>query len=114
MLDTDIRNAVLREIIRVMDLEVSPESPAIQSHKSPPLKVVTIIYQGTTSASTARRLLVDWCLAFGRQTQYTMLHEKEFLLDLATAFSEKADLGMPSTEFRGVPLRHGEYVVRRH
>ena len=114
ILDTDIRNAVLREMIRVMDLELSPESSAIKSGRSPPLQVVTVIYQGTTSASPARRLLVDWCLAFGHRCQYTMLREKEFLLDLATAFSEKADLGMPSSGFRGVPLRHGEYVVRGH
>lgn len=102
MLDTDFRNAVLREMIRVMDLELSPESPAIRSSKSPPLRVVTVIYQGTTSASPARRVLVDWNLAFGHRSQYTMLHEKEFLLDLATSFSEKADLGVPSSEFCGV------------
>jgi len=42
-----------------------------------------------------------------------MLHEKEFLLDLAAAFFKKAEIGLASSKFRGVPLRRGEYVVRR-
>lgn len=113
MLDTDFRNAVLKEIVRVINLQLSPESPAIKSDIGPPLEVVNTMYQGTTSASSARRLLVDWCLGFGRRSQYTILQEKEFLLDLTKAFSEKADIGLPASEFRSIPLSQGEYVVRK-
>jgi hypothetical protein len=42
-----------------------------------------------------------------------MLHEKEFLLDLTAAFSEKAEIGLPASAFRGVPLGLGDYVVRK-
>lgn len=95
MLDPDFRNVVLKEMVRVMNLGLAPESPAIRPGLSLPLEVVNTIYQGTTSGSPARRLLVDWCLAFGHQTKYTMLHEKEFLLDLTAAFSERPRSACP-------------------
>jgi len=111
MLDTDFRNSVLEELIHVTDLEMFPESPAICSSIGPPLQVISIIYQGTTSASPARRLLVDWCLAFGHQAQYNILHDKEFLVDIAESFSDKVEKGLASSEFRSVSLRYGEYRV---
>jgi hypothetical protein len=111
MLDKVFRDALLNEFILVMNLKQNPVSPTIALGMSPPLQVITIIYQGTTSTSPARRLLVDWCLAFGDKSQYTMLHEKEFVVDIAKSFSDKAERGMASSEFRGVLLRSGGYVV---
>jgi hypothetical protein len=40
-----------------------------------------------------------------------MLHVQGFLLDLAVPFSDKVEEGLPSSEFRGVPLRDERYVV---
>lgn len=111
MLDTEFRNAVLKEIVRIMNIESSPESRATRPSMGPSLEVVNIIYQGTPSGSPARRLLVDWCIAFGHQSQYTMLHEKEFLLGLAVSLSDKVEKGLPSSEFRGVSLRDDRYVI---
>ena len=111
MLDRVFRNALLGAIIRVMRLEQSPESLAIAADARPPLEVVNIIYQGTTSISPARRLLVDWFLGFGRHYHYTSLQEKEFLVALVTAFSKKAELGLPLTDCRGDSLRYQNYVV---
>jgi hypothetical protein len=111
MLDTKFRNALLEEIVRIMNLEQHTGTPTITFGMSPPLEVISTIYQGTTSTSPARRLLVDWCLAFGHQAQYTILHDKEFLVDIAKSFSDKTEKGLASSEFRGVSLRYGEYRI---
>lgn len=91
MLDTHVQKELTEEVIRIMDIESSPESRAAEPGMSSPFQAVSIISQGTTSTSPARRLLVDWCLAFGHQAQYNMLHEKEFLLDLAVSFCTKVE-----------------------
>jgi len=109
MLDNAFRSDLLNTMIRFMRMEEAQESSHIESNIRPPLQVVEIIYGGTTSGSPARRLLVDWCLGFGHQAEYNILHDKEFLLDIVKALSTKAENGLPSSAFRGVPLVHGDY-----
>lgn len=111
ILDKVFRDEPLDECIRIMNLRQPPESSMIALGMSPPVQVVNIIYQGTTSTSPARRLLVNWCLEFGHQAHYTMLHDKDFLVDIAKSFSDKAEKGLASSEFRGVLLRYGGYRV---
>lgn len=84
MLDRNFQDELLRELVRFMKLPVQHVVDF-----GPPFTAMSVIYQGTTASSPARRLLVDIFLRHPVEL-YGISHlEKEFLADLAKASIKK-------------------------
>ena len=65
MLDSVLRNAGVREMLRIRISEAFLFSAAKFDEWNPTTKPANIIYEGTTAGSPARRLFVDLHVRFG-------------------------------------------------
>ena len=77
LLDETIRGALIKEILRLTKL-TDKES----KHYYPKGEAVNIIYRGTTAASPARRLMVNFHVAYGITKSFDPTCEAGFVLDV--------------------------------
>lgn len=84
LLDKSVQNAVVREIIRISNIESTQDS----SLTLPSIDIVTDMYNGTCKGSAGRRLLVDIYVATGDDTWQYEGGSPEFLSDMGTALQK--------------------------
>jgi hypothetical protein len=107
MLDANCRNAIIREIFRLSQLECG--SPKAKTY--PDSQAITVIYQGTTSESPARRLMIDFAVCCGDETWFDGEDGQEYLLDFSKAMVKKLRVHKSVSEFRFVTLKAEDYFV---
>lgn len=96
-MDQSIRNAVLRELVRISTL-IWPITDA-----------ANIIYRGTNTGSPARRLMVDIQLTYGAKDWLDAVCDAAFLLDVAQAFCSNAETNTKPASFRKRRLQPADY-----
>lgn len=107
LLDAPLRNAVVKEIIRLSSL---PDEDRIAYFMS--TNVCKMCYEGTPMGSPLRRMIVDNHILAGNQTWIE--HDKdhpEFLAELSQALLAKVAARQPYGEFVGRDLRAEDYFV---
>jgi hypothetical protein len=108
MLDSKCRNRILREFLRLRDLKCTTGETW-----NPTEIPVNIIYQGTTSGSPARRLLVDIHASYARENWYPedVNVAPAFLLDLLRKLLHDVEAFKTVGEFRRVDLEAEGYRI---
>lgn len=91
LLDKPIKKAIIREIVRLASLP---------KRICPTIDATNTIYRGTTAESPARRLMTDIQLAFGTTLSLDAASDAAFVLDVARAFSFKAQTNQQPGSFR--------------
>jgi hypothetical protein len=110
MLDAKYQNAIIREFFRLVHLVFGP--PETKSRYYPVGEAVNnIIYGGTTLASPARRMLVDWSTSHGSKSWLNGVTNPEYLLDLSKALFEKLLAQKSVNDFRLVHMKVEDYLV---
>ena len=109
MADQSVRHAVIREFIRLPRLTCE----ANKSNKSfsPNAEAISLIYDGTTAGSPARRLMVDYHVARGYESWLGDHHHPAFVLDLAKALQKKITSGASYSSFRSAALNADDYLT---
>lgn len=108
LLDSNCRNRILQEFIRLRDLECENDA------KWNPVWVpINIIYNGTTTGSPARRLLVDIHASVASETWYLpdLNVVPAFLMDLVRKFLRNVEGFEIVEEFRRVDIKAEDYRV---
>lgn len=108
LLDETIRGALIKEILRLAKLT---DKESKQYH--PKGEAVNIIYRGTTAKSPARRLMVDFHIAYGTTKCFVATCEAGFVLDVAQKLYAKFDEytgGNNIATLRSVKLEASEYL----
>jgi hypothetical protein len=109
MLDAKSQNAIIREFFRLVRLMFGP--PETKYRYYPVGEAVNIIYGGTTPASTARRMLIDWSTSYGLKAWLNGATNPEYLLDLSKALFEKLLAQKSVNDFRLVHMKVEDYLV---
>jgi hypothetical protein len=109
MLDQSVKHAVIREFVRLPKLTCE----ANKSNKSwsPNAEAISVIYDGTTEGSPARRLMVDYHVARGYESWLGAHHHPAFVLDLAKALQNKITSGAAYSSFRFAALAADDYLT---
>jgi hypothetical protein len=108
LLDETIRSAIIKEILRLAKLT---DKDLKQHH--PKGEAVNIIYRGTTAKSLARRLMVDFHIAYGTTKCFDSTCDPGFVLDVTQKFYAKFDEyagGNAISTLRSVKLDASEYL----
>lgn len=90
LLDASIRNAIVKETLRLVSLTGDEGHGFLPSRNC-----VALVYNDTPARSAARRLMVDVHIAYGLAS--TLEKEKlpsEYMLDMAKAYSKKIENGV--------------------
>lgn len=108
MLDQSVQNAVIKEFVRLPRLTCE----ANKTNKSwyPSAEAISLIYDGTTAESPARRLMVDYHVVRGYETWLGSHCHPAFLLDLAKALQKKITSLAPLT-FRSTYIAADDYLT---
>lgn len=106
MLDRSLRNAVIREILRLRLLICSNTISF-----SPATKTVNIIYKSTSAGSPARRLLVGLNVRFARETWHSADADPAFLYYLTQALLAQIGAHKNCNEWRGLQMSAGDYLL---
>lgn len=109
MLDQSVQQAVIKEFIRLPKLAC--EANKNNKSWSPNTEAISLIYDGTTAGSPARRLVVDYHVARGYESWLGSHCHPTFLLDLAKALQNKIITGASSSSFRSVALAADDYLT---
>jgi hypothetical protein len=109
MLDQSVQHAVIKELTRLPKLTCE----ANKSNKSfsPNAEAISLIYDGTTAGSPARRLMVDYHVARGYESWLGAHHHAAFVLDLAKALQNKITSGASYSSFRSAVLAADDYLT---
>jgi hypothetical protein len=106
MLNSKLQNSVIREILRLSQLKSTHSTVTF-----PSTKCISTIYEGTTSASPARRMMVDFAISYGHQGWFEIRENKEYLVDFSKALLRKMAAQKSANDFRGVSLKAKDYLV---
>lgn len=106
MLDESVRNAVVREFIRLTTMKAPDES-----RRFPGESTITIIYDGTSTGSPMRRVMVDFYATLGIMTWPYKGQHPEFLEDLVEDLQRKIIGQKAIRDFRGRELVAEDYLV---
>lgn len=105
-LDGEYRNAI-REFLRLTTLEYGPQKirffPGTQS--------INTIYQGTTTNSPARRMMLDFAVAHSTDTWFNERMNAAYLLDFSRAMHLKVMDQNFVRDFRKVTMNAEDYLV---
>jgi hypothetical protein len=106
MLDKSVQHAIIREIVRLSSIRSDDNA---NKRSFPGAGCVTIIYNGTTAGSPARRLMVDMYVSHGG-TGWQYSDNTEFLKDFSKAFLEKTIAQKFVCDFRGREVVVENYI----
>lgn len=109
MLDQSVQHAVIKELIRLPKLTC--EANMSNKSFSPNAEAISLIYDGTTAGSPARRLMVDYHVARGYESWLGAHHHAAFVLDLAKALQNKITSGASYSSFRSAALAADDYLT---
>lgn len=110
--DTTVRNAVIKEIIRLFpkgfDIYLDPyDNPCL-----PMPMDAKIIYDGTPKGSPARRLLVDLQVSGGVYEMFDLDgYSPDYLRDLTKALLYAAENHIETSQFPRRPLKADDYLL---
>jgi hypothetical protein len=82
MLDNNIQQAIIKEVVRLISLKNDEGSSWAPSGLA-----INLVYEGTTSSSPARRLLVDEHINFGQTSDLDKDLPTDYIRDIAKAFT---------------------------
>lgn len=108
MLDTSIRNAVVKEALRLVDLSGDDGHVFLPSYNC-----IKLVYNETSTGSAARRLIVDLHVAYGLSTTLDDGNVlPEYMCDLAKAYNKKIEnYERMRRTFPRIILKADDYLV---
>jgi hypothetical protein len=106
-LDGEYRNAILREFLKLTTLEIGPQKIRF----FPGTQCINIIYQGTTTNSPARRMMVDFAVAHSTNTWFDERMNAAYLLDFSRAMHLKVMDQQFVRDFRKATMNADDYLV---
>jgi hypothetical protein len=109
VLDTFIQNTIIEHLLKLTDV-INRNYLGHRHYPGP--AVIEIIYEGTTAASSFRRLLVDMYARHGSEEwlAHDDLHPA-FCLDVARTLMAQAKTEAGAPGFRGSAMRMADYLI---
>lgn len=107
MLDRSIRNAIVREFVRLLTIR-SPDGTTMWI---PGQTCINPIYDGTSIGYPMRRMMLDIVIAYGHAGGLFKGLHPEFLEELAPKMLEKITAQVAVRDFRGKKLVAEDYFV---
>jgi hypothetical protein len=109
MMDSEYRNMILQEFLRLLDFSLVTPNEGCW----PGTRAVSIIYQGTTAESPARRMMVDFAVKYG--TPHTLEHfasvDSRYPLSVGRSLLQKLQDRDEGRHFRWFPMKAEDYIV---
>lgn len=108
VLNTPIRNAILKETVRLSQLKNHRGA-----HIGPSDHAIRIIYESTVAGSPARRLLVDIHVCYGKEEWLENLDSIYFehVAGVAKELTKRAQTRVAPSAFRQKPLKAEDYLM---
>jgi hypothetical protein len=111
MLDPKFQNVVIHELFRLARLDKTG-TPHKHTGLLPCHSHINVIYQGTTSKSPARRMMVDIATAYDDELWFVSLDlDPAFLFDLSKSLLRKVADYPGVVGFRWATLKATDYLV---
>lgn len=107
VLNAKCQNAIIREIFRISKLQCEASDRSM----FPDSQAITIICQGTTPESPARRLTVDFAVCHSNEAWFEDIDDHGYLLDFSKALVRKVEDQKSVRDFRDVTLKAKNYFV---
>jgi hypothetical protein len=110
MLNVKYQNTIIRELLRLRHLDHG--LTALQTVNYYPGSVcINTLYQGTTSLSPARRMMVDFVILHGNERLLDQVLDPNFLVDFSKTFISGVKAQKSVGDFRLVSLKAEDYLV---
>jgi hypothetical protein len=101
VLNAKYQNAVTREILRLSKLSYGPQATCWY----PGASTINILYQGTTSHSPIRRMMVDFGVYSGSQSWFKETRDPGYYFDFSRALIQKVVDQKTVCDFRGTCMK---------